>query len=195
MSPIDLNPAERALWCGFSRGAAIDLRTGDQAADEPGGGQDWGDERTVRAEIIAALLQGVHQTEPGHTPSVWLAGARIAGRLRLSFAEVHCPLILEDCHFDESPDLYWAKLGFTSLRGCVLPGLIGSNVKIDGHLRLNRCTVTGELKLLGARIAGGLLLDAAHVSNPGNMSINGERLEVAGDILLKNGFVSVDLKS
>jgi hypothetical protein len=104
---------------------------------------------------------------------------------------VHCPLILEDCHFDESPDLYWAKLGFTSLRGCVLPGLIGSNVKIDGHLRLNRCTVTGELKLLGARIAGGLLLDAAHVSNPGNMSINGERLEVAGDILLKNGFVSV----
>ncbi len=72
-----LTPPERALRDGFARGDWVDLRTGDPARDDFTQGAGWGPARTVRAEVIAALLLGAEKLQSGAVAAVRLAGARI----------------------------------------------------------------------------------------------------------------------
>jgi hypothetical protein len=73
----DLSAPERRLWEAFRTGEWVDLRTGDDEADDPLGGADWGTEGQVRAEVIAALLAGAMPVEPGSVGVLALQGARI----------------------------------------------------------------------------------------------------------------------
>ena len=66
-----------------------------------------GDARAVRAEVIAALLLGMQPAEPRYIAMIWLRGARICGRLALSYAEVHATLVLRDCYLEERPVDRW----------------------------------------------------------------------------------------
>jgi hypothetical protein len=184
----DLSAAEQAVWSAFPTGAAVDLRTGDPDADDPAGGHVWSDARVVRAEVIAALLLGVQPVEAGHIPVVSLKGARISGRLVLAFARIDTTLLLQDCYFEQRPDLYFAALGFMSMQQSIVPGLVGSNLRVDGHLRMTGCSFTGEVALRGAKIAGGLLLDGAQMRPAGGFALDADRVEVAGDVLLDGGF-------
>ena len=142
----------------------------------------------VRAEVLAALLLGVQPVEAGHIPVVSLKGARISGRLILAFAQVHATLLLQECYFEERPDLYFAAVAFISIRRSIMPGLVGSNLRVDGHLRMTGCSFTGEVTLRGAKIAGGLLLDGAQMRPAGGFALDADRVEVAGDVLLDSGF-------
>jgi hypothetical protein len=184
----DLSPAEQAVWSAFPLGAEVDLRTGDPDADNPAAGDAWGEARAVRAEVIAALLLGVQPVGAGSIPVVSLKGARVPGQLNLSFAQVRTTLLLDGCYFEERPDLYFADLGFISLRRSVMPGLIGSNLRVDGHLRMTGCSFLGEVTLRGAKIAGGLLMDGARMRPAAGFALDADRVEVAGDALLDSGF-------
>jgi hypothetical protein len=186
----DLSVPEKALWLAFPQGAEVDLRAGDPGADDPGGGHAWGEARVIRAGVIAALLLGAQPAEPGCIPVISLRGARIPGRLRLAFAEVRATLILRDCYFEERPDLYFTSLGYTSLRGSVIPGMVASNLQVSGHLRLTGSFFDGEVSLRGAKVTGGLLLDGARMRNPGGWSLDAERLQVGGDVNMNDGFSS-----
>jgi hypothetical protein len=186
----DLSAPEKALWSAFPRGTEVDLRSGDPGADDPAGGQAWGQARAVRAEVIAALLLGMQPAEPGYIAMISLRGGRICGRLALSHAEVHATLVLRDCYFEERPDLYFTSLGYTSLRGSTVPGMLASNLQVSGHLRLTGCSFDGEVSLRGAKVAGGLLLDGARLSNPGGRSLDAERLQASGDVNMNDGFSS-----
>ncbi|MEV0314970.1 hypothetical protein [Nonomuraea fuscirosea] len=46
-------------------------------------GESWDLVRTVRAEVIKALLLGVTEADPGWSPPITLRGARVVGRLDL----------------------------------------------------------------------------------------------------------------
>jgi hypothetical protein len=50
----DLTPAERRVWEAFPLGEGVDFR--EDADDDPAAGASWGPERTVRAEVLRALL-------------------------------------------------------------------------------------------------------------------------------------------
>jgi hypothetical protein len=50
-----LSPTERQLCEAFPRGDVVDVGTGDPEKDNPQQGNKWGNERQVRAEVIAAL--------------------------------------------------------------------------------------------------------------------------------------------
>jgi hypothetical protein len=126
--------------------------------------------------------------EAGHIPVVSLKGARISGRLILAFARVHATSLLQDCYFEERPDLCFAALGFISMQRSIMPGLVGSNLRVDGHLRMTGCSFTGEVTLRGAKIAGSLLLDGAQMRPAGGFALDADRVEVAGDVLLDSGF-------
>ncbi|WP_345535500.1 hypothetical protein [Phytohabitans rumicis] len=176
--PDDLNDVEKALWEAFPAGALVDLR----AAGTP---------PEVRGEVIAALLLGAREDEVGHAAAVRLRGARITGSLRLVFAEVGHPLLLEECEFDERPDLYWARLSHTSFAGSRMPGFMGSNVRVDGHLQLSRCTITDGVRLGGAQISGGLLLFEAHLTGPADgWALYAQRAAIAGDVVMTGAQVT-----
>ena len=57
----DLEPltdAERELIEKTAKGQDADCRIGDKEADDPAKGAEWGEGRTIRGEIICALLVG-----------------------------------------------------------------------------------------------------------------------------------------
>src|ERR1700733_9196354 len=104
----DLTEPERLVWEAFPHGGHVDMRPGDPGVDDPAEGESWQSHRTVRGEVIRAIVLGACEPEQGAVPAVRITGARIAGRLDLVHAEVRCPVYLEGCWFEEPPDLSWA---------------------------------------------------------------------------------------
>ncbi|MFF3017611.1 membrane-associated oxidoreductase [Streptomyces sp. NPDC057939] len=151
----DLTPAERRVWEAFPRGVRVDFRTDP---DETGaGGATWGPERTVRAEVLTALLLDGPRVE-GRVPGLNLKGARITGPLNLKYAVVDHPVRLRACWFELRPVLYGAQLRSFVVNDSTLPGLTAGLARFDVALKLSGCRLTGPVRLSGARMAGGLFL-------------------------------------
>ncbi|NSC24976.1 membrane-associated oxidoreductase [Streptomyces albus subsp. chlorinus] len=142
----ELTRPERRVWEAFPRGEEVDL-----AADG---------ERTVRARVLRSLLLRA-PAEDGEIPALRLRGARITGELDLHSAVVTAPVSLRECVFEQTVVLYGAEFRQLALRGCRMPGLWATTVRVDGALRLNDCRVTGPLRLSGARVGGALFLGRA----------------------------------
>lgn len=186
----ELTPPERALWEAFPRGESVDLTTGNPALDDPAGADRWTADRVVRAEVLVALLLGAQAGEPGEVAAVRLTGARITGSLNLGHAEVTVPLTLAGCAFDESPHLYWASMRSTHVLRCLLPGLVASGTRVDGHLWLEGSRISSGLWLDGAHVAGILNLSGVHLTNRGGDALLGDRLTVDANVYCDQGFTA-----
>ena len=163
-----LNSAERALWEAFRTGDPVDLTNAT--------------ERSVRAEVVAALLRGAQPPEPGEAARIHLTAATITGVLDLTNATVVVPLALYDCVFDSAPDLTGASMRAVVIRGCHLPGLKGHLLRVQGHLDLRQSVVRGRLGLVRATVTGELRLNGAHLINPGDWAL------FAGGIVIESAF-------
>jgi hypothetical protein len=185
--PLDeLSAPERVLWEAFPTGEPVDLSGGDLDFDST---DAWGRERTVRAEVISALLLGAQDNEPGHVAAVRLTGARITGILNLGHAHVTAPLALTACQLTDAPHLYWAQLRSVHLMRCRLPGLVASGARIDGHLWLEGSHVYGGVWLDSCRITGILNLTGARLSHPnGDAPLLADRLIVDNNVYCDQGF-------
>ncbi|WP_030157300.1 hypothetical protein [Streptomyces sp. NRRL S-244] len=159
----ELTPAERRVWEAFPRGEGVDFR---EHPDENGfGGAQWGPERTLRAEVLSALLLS-RVTAAGQVPGLNVRGARITGKLNLKYALVEHGIRLRACWFERKPLLYGAQLRALVLSDSALPGLTASTLGVDLVLRLSCCRITGPVRLQGARITGGLFLQRAVIGDP-----------------------------
>ncbi|MCX5197790.1 membrane-associated oxidoreductase [Streptomyces sp. NBC_00249] len=159
----DLTPAERRVWDAFPHGEGVDFR---EDPDETGAtGQSWGPERTLRAEVITALLLN-GPAVAGQVPGLNIRGARITGKLNLRYAVVDHPLRLRACWFERRPMLHGAQLRVFVANDSTLPGLTADSLRVDMSLRLSCCRITGPVRLSGARIAGGLFLRRAVIGTP-----------------------------
>ncbi|MET7575608.1 membrane-associated oxidoreductase [Streptomyces sp. NPDC005492] len=159
----ELTAAEEQVWRAFPLGESVDFRTAED--EDVADGRDWGPERTVRAEVLRALLLNGPQ-EAGEIASLSLAGARITGMLDLQYATIDHPVRLRYCHFDEAPRCYAARLRELNLGDSVLPGLTAHAMRVDGVLRLTRARFHGLVRLAGAKIAGSLYLEGAEITAP-----------------------------
>jgi hypothetical protein len=159
----DLTPAEHRVRQAFPLGAGVDFR--ESEAETPGSGASWGPERTVRAEVLRALLLA-GPTQDGEIAGLKVMGARITGQLHLRHGVVEHPVQLRKCHFEEPPNLYGAQLRTLVLSDSVLPGITAGTLRVDGMLRLTHCRIAGPVRLAGARISAALFLDGAHIGTP-----------------------------
>jgi hypothetical protein len=154
----------------FRAGQRVDLRCGAGASEG---------RPELRAETLVELLTEDRAAQLAGS-GVRLAGVRILGRLRLAGAVLRTPLWFTDCTFDEPPDLRMARLTGLSLRGCRLPGLHGSNLRVAAGLNLSAVHATGTVLLNDAQIGGTLRLDRAQLRVPTGYVLFAERLEVRG---------------
>ncbi|NGN68130.1 hypothetical protein G5C51_30050, partial [Streptomyces sp. A7024] len=182
----ELTLPERQLWEAFTAAREVDLRTGDPDGDDPAGGADWGPERTIRAEVIAALLLGARETEPGRKAGVTLVGARITGSLELDNTEFECHLRLKGCWFEQRVNLYGARTRQLSFSASHLNGIMASLAQIDGNLRLKWCHSRAEVSLVGTRVSGALSMDEAHLVAADGAALDGNRLQVDNDLLMRH---------
>ncbi len=151
MRADDLSQPERRLWMNFPYGTHIDLRAEDPEQNDPAAAQSWDSKRIVRAEVIRDLLVGRRPVDeqqekeqgPGRSPSVFLSGARITGRLDLSGIDIQSPLLLQQCALDEPLVITDSMFCAIRLYGCHLPGVEGAWLKCAGdlHLRAARSKV------------------------------------------------------
>ncbi|MGW0731425.1 membrane-associated oxidoreductase [Streptomyces sp. NPDC002851] len=165
----DLTQTELRVWQAFPKGVCVDFRTadGEGAADasDAAQGADWGPERTVRAEVLRALLLN-GPLEDGEIPALKLAGARITGLLDLAYGTIDHAIRLSDCFFENAPLLYASRLRQLNLSGSALPGLAAATVQVESMVQLTGCRFRGAVRLGGARIDGALFLDGCAITPP-----------------------------
>jgi hypothetical protein len=178
-----LTAPERALWDAFPRGELVDL-TGTRSVAA----------RTIRAEVIAALLLGAAQAEAGRIAAVGLDGARVTGPLDLGHAVIAGPVRLRRCELDGVIDLTGAKTRDVDLAGSRLAGLTAPLAEVDGNLSLAGCECSGPVVLTGAHVTGALDLQDARLSCPGAVALVGNRLVVDDDLIALRASVDGELR-
>ena len=141
VAPDDLSQAERSLWEAFPAGRWVDLRAGDPVQDDLGKAHEWGSDRTIRAEVIAALLLGAAEAEPGRFPAVRLRGARVSGRLDMMGTTLNCALVCEYCWFDTAPRFVEATTKTVRFVDSSLAGFNGARMRAEGIFNLYRTRV------------------------------------------------------
>jgi hypothetical protein len=180
-----LRAADDVVRRAFRDGEPADLR-GERASEngrdgrpEDGTAGESTDRPTVRAETLVELLTE-DRAGRAAVPVARLIGALVTGRLRLSGALVAAPVLLEDCEFDEVPELDMARLEGLSLVDCRLPGLYAANLRVAADLSLKGLHADGTVVLNDAQIGGTLRLDRARLRSPGGYALLGERIQVRG---------------
>lgn len=181
----ELNEAELRVWDAYPGGSWVDVHGLCGTDGDPGRVDD--DRAEVRAEVLSALLQRAPEPVDGRMPALRLRGARITGRLALSFGRVDVPLHLDDCLLDAAPDLTGADVRTLELRRCQLPGFDGRLLAVTGDLRLPDCEVTGCLMLENATISGSLSIGGCRLVNPGGRALSGGGMSIGGGFFARRG--------
>lgn len=186
----DLNNPEKALWAAFPSGDSVDVRSGDASEDDLDTAYNWPAKRMVRAKVIAALLLGIQDSEPGRFPTLRLSGARITGKLDLRGAVINHPIICEGCYFDEEIELLECTARSIRIVDSVIPGFIGARMRTEGILNLHYSIINGLLRLDRAHIAGAVSLRGTRIYNGESRALSGESLIVDGDMECDRGFTA-----
>src|SRR5262245_22730637 len=114
----DLSDAERQVWDAFPTGKPVDFRTGNAEKDDPACGEWWDTDRQVRAEVLARLLCGAVEVQPGQIGEIRLAHARVTGKLDLPGATLKHRLQLDKCYIPDGIDLSEATTRTLILQSC-----------------------------------------------------------------------------
>ncbi|MEV0385780.1 hypothetical protein [Nonomuraea sp. NPDC050643] len=171
----DLFEPELALWEAFPAARPVNL------AGAP-----------VRAAVIVRMLLGAREPLAGQTPGMHLSGARITGRLDLSYADAPHPLILTDCDFEEAPVFTGARTGLVDLAASRLPGLRAADAVIGGGLRLEGCVMDGPVQLGGAHVSGTMNLSGTEIHAA--LAVHADGLTVDRDLLCANAVIDGEMR-
>ncbi|MCF2526145.1 oxidoreductase [Yinghuangia soli] len=169
-----LGRAEQLLWDAYPHGGTVDV----SALPDP--------ERTLRGAVVAALLLGAREPDPGRVPAVRLTGAAVTGPLDVGGGSVDCELALTGCTLTDTPVFSEATLRSIALRDCRLPGLRAELARFEGGLLINRSTVAGQIRLTRSTITGEVHLDGSQVTGgPGKVAL------FAGGLVVESAFFAM----
>jgi hypothetical protein len=188
---LQLTPAEEKLVEAAASGKVASYLVGRDETDDPAKGDQWGPERTVRAEVVRALVSSKEAKCPVHAKGVSILGARISGALDLQAAEVVCPLALERCYLDETLTLAYASVPSILLRGSHVPRVAGDGLTVRGNVFLDGgFTAEGGVRLVRAEIGAQLNCSGGRFGNPSGWALIADGVRVKGDVFLDQGFTA-----
>jgi hypothetical protein len=161
----------------------------DTAANDPAHAENWGADRTVRADFIVWLVSDPRPSQLIHPSGLALAGARITGNLDLSYATVDKPLTLIRCYVPDGINLLSAHLQEITVRRSRTGPVFGDISTIHGDATFILGDY-GPLSFVRARIDGTLDLTGARILDAGHDTVNLVEANVAGDVLFHDGFTT-----
>jgi len=184
-----LNSAEETLLQKVAAGEVADFTTGDPNVDDPAKADGWGEERTLRAELIVWLCTNAAAAKHVTHRGIWTKGARIAGELDLSFTELHFPIIFERCVFENTISLIYAAAKTVAFFETRTKAFIADGISVRGDLRFEKGTkVDGMITLIGGSVAGDFSCSNASLVNPTDNALKADRIQVRGSVFLRDEF-------
>src|SRR6516225_6911634 len=106
------SPPEIELLDAVKAGRIADYRSPVTSGDAPASAEYWGDERTISAGAVRAIINDAIPALRPTLAGVRIAGAKIAGELQLASLRIPYPLELIGCRVDDPINLNGAKLEF-----------------------------------------------------------------------------------
>jgi hypothetical protein len=183
-------PKGETAYCGPSERE-------DDLDNDPARWGSWGHKREIRAELIRWLCVDRDAKDRVDPRGIRVHAARIAGKLDLSFVGVPFPLSLHRCGLCQHLDLSFTEIPSVDLSETCLPSLNALHATVKGDLNLRDLRSKGPVQLSSASIGGTLDCDGAQLQNPAKPNVSGSgtalnagHAKVAGDVLLRNGFVA-----
>jgi len=152
---------------------------------------DWDPAATVDAVALVQLLttgrvDSVPTSPPGPLRAVRLRRVRVVGELNLEHAKLECSLELQGCwlDYDAAPvSLKEATCPLIKIIGCWFSaGLNCDQITVTSGLWLNRCTMLGRTRLIGARIGGDLDLIGTTFDHANGSAIDADQAFVRGTV-------------
>ncbi len=187
-----LNPAERTAvraaaqrklaWIGHAEGL-------DNPANDPTQAEQWGPDRTIRADILRWLYADASAAALMDPSGVGIAGARISGRLDFSYLTVTKPITLLASYVPDGIDFSNAQLRTFDLRRCRTGTIDGDLSVLSSDLEMAG-GIFGQVSLFRSNIGGTLDLSAARVSNPGDDAVSAQEAVIGTDAEFHDGFAT-----
>ncbi len=185
----ELTKAEQKVLDELDTGKQIELGDGKVPPE------DAGPERQLRASFVRWLALGGDDDHRLHEKGLQVRGALItsdgpAGAetrgLDLAGCEIARNLGFFACRFAAPPLLRSARLQGLFLKGSILPGLKADGLETRGNVSLDSVEVTGEVRLLGARIGTDLDCEGAKITNANRKALNADGAKVTGNFFLRD---------
>lgn len=141
-------------------------------------------DKEVRAVFLRDLCLNAEQRKIDPS-GIRLRGARVTETLNLVGATLDRPLWFAGCTFTDRPvfrDVKGKSLGFAN---CTLPGITADRISLEGILNFRCATVTGETRLLGAKVGRQVECSGASFTNEGGKAFSADDLEIGGDLFFQ----------
>ena len=160
-----------------------------QSLNKPELAEQWGTERTLKADRIVWLLTNPEAIKLLSFRGLRISGAKIEGELNLEYATVFVPLIFDACAFTEPLILQKSKLRELQMPGSYVSGIQATEMRVEGSIYLNNGFKSeGEVNLIRVSIGGLLSCTGGKFSNQGQTAINAAVATITADVFLSNGF-------
>ena len=115
---------------------------------------------------------------------VRIRGARVAGEVDLSHAEVLAAVRLDRCLLEQSVILEFARTRTLRFETCSLVSLKATGASIEGDLRIRRSYVQGVISLIDTRVRQSVVLSGSTIAGDGGRALDADRLRVGGNVFL-----------
>jgi hypothetical protein len=162
----------------------------DDPLNDPATSEKWGPERNIRAGLFAWLVADPEAAPFLHPSGPGIAGAKIVGKLDLSYADVTRPLTLIRCAIPDGVDFSNATLAGIELRSSVTGPITGDFARVKGDLALHfghygalsifRAVIGGDFDCSGADFTGSGIAD----------TISAQESSIGGDASFVQNFTT-----
>jgi hypothetical protein len=177
---IHAAPSRALQWLGPSDDP-------DSAANDTAHGDKWGPERAIRPEIVVWLATDASASKLVHPSGLGVAGARLSGKLDLSYAVVEKPLTLLRCYIPDGIDLSASHLGDFTVRRSTTGAVLADTSIVHGDVSFLMGDY-GPISFFRARIDGTVDFTGARIMNPGQDAVNLSEANIGGDLIFHEGF-------
>ena len=175
-------PSRELAWAGHSTDP-------DDPSNDSVHGDKWGSERTIRATLLSWLSSDLEAARYVHPSGLGIAGARIEGRLDLSYLKVPRSLTLVHCYLPAGIDLSHAEAEALYLRKSMSGPVTADLAKISGDVAM----VYGSYQTASffrARIGGDLDCTGSHFAGGGHAGVSAVEAVILGDATFHDGFTT-----
>src|SRR5262249_49196532 len=152
-------------------------------------GDTWGPERSIRGDIVRWLYVDSDANRFLDPSGLGIAGARIEGKLDLSYVKGDKPLTIVNCYIPDGIDVTFSHLQGVNVRSSSTGPIDADQSELAGDLAV-RFGTYGPVSLFRARIGGNFDCTGSAVLGRGQQTVNAVASTIAGDMVFHDGFTT-----